>query len=333
MEFFKVYKQHLVELVHPFIVFVRDCFERFHDVVLACFPQEVPPAIKAEYERYHGPVLATPRGSGARPVASVASRQHSGGEPRPVARQTSPTNPPPQSERPPTTTTSTAPTTAASPGQGQTPVSASAQGTQGQGVAAAIAVCEGTQGEEAGSSQGKGDLASQGSFGRRPEQNKTYRKAMESFKVTLECPIIVMFLYQIFRTDMSRFMEALMPSMIRALTERAPDHVAKISLSLAGSPAAMVFGAQSSVIQECYLDFISCQIKTLTLVVYIFRNVGESKTKEDREKEQKEKARQFPMIPSSIVYLLRRCPHDAMTMRKELLIAVRHVLATVRISI
>ena len=69
-------------------------------------------------------------------------------------------------------------------------------------------------------------------------------------------------------------------------------------------------------VKQGQIDFVSCQVKSLSLLAYIL-------------KEHPETIRQHQdHIPLFVIQLLKNCPQEAAGTRKELLIAIRHILAT-----
>ena len=63
-------------------------------------------------------------------------------------------------------------------------------------------------------------------------------------------------------------------------------------------------------------DLMAAQVKTLSFLTYLLRGYGN------------EMIPYTDRIASSVVYLLKTCPRDALSTRKELLVATRHILAT-----
>ena len=119
----------------------------------------------------------------------------------------------------------------------------------------------------------------------------------ESFKVLTECPLIVMLLFQLYPRYIEKNIPALIPLMMKALTLRTPESVRKTH-------------------RTRYAEFLACQVKTLSFLTYLLRGFSSvMRTFEDS-------------IGSSVIQLLASCPPEAVTTRKELLVATRHILAT-----
>ena len=77
-----------------------------------------------------------------------------------------------------------------------------------------------------------------------------------------------------------------------------------------------LFRANQSFNKEVYVDFIAAQIKTLSFLAYIIRIYQESINVH------------APMMVKGMLGLLTFCPQEVAHLRKELLIAARHILAT-----
>lgn len=123
------------------------------------------------------------------------------------------------------------------------------------------------------------------------------RKSKESFKVVTECPLIVMFLFQLYDSHAPANVKTLLPLMVSAINLRTPPNAKREHSAL-------------------FQDFIAAQVKTLSFLTYLLRGSAEwVKPHKDS-------------IPVSVVQLLISCPHELILVRKELLVATRHILAT-----
>ena len=130
-----------------------------------------------------------------------------------------------------------------------------------------------------------------------PAQPKV-RRSTESFKVVTECPLIVMFLFQLYENYAAGNVGNLLPLMVRAISLKAPPN------------------AKQTPPSPTFVDFIAAQVKTLSFLTYLLRGTP------DYIRPHKD------TIPMSVVQLLVSCPHDSIAVRKELLVATRHILAT-----
>uniref|UniRef100_K3WPN5 Uncharacterized protein n=1 Tax=Globisporangium ultimum (strain ATCC 200006 / CBS 805.95 / DAOM BR144) TaxID=431595 RepID=K3WPN5_GLOUD len=121
--------------------------------------------------------------------------------------------------------------------------------------------------------------------------------AMESFKTISELPLIIMLLFQCYPNYIESYIPVLVPLMMSALSLRAPESVAKTHPSK-------------------YIDFLDCQVKTLSFVTYLLRGCANL-------------MRPFQdAICENTVKLLMACPKDAFVLRKDIFVAARHIIST-----
>ena len=126
---------------------------------------------------------------------------------------------------------------------------------------------------------------------------KTFLRSVQSCKVLTECPILVVLLFQLYPKFQMANVPSFMPLIVRTLGLQTPENAAK------------QYPSQ-------YVDFIAAQVKTLSFLAYLLRSVG------DHLRPYKEK------IPECVIKLLTNTPPQAAAIRKELLIATRHVLSS-----
>lgn len=121
--------------------------------------------------------------------------------------------------------------------------------------------------------------------------------SMESFKTISELPLIIMLLFQCYPNYIESYIPVLVPLMMSALSLRAPENVAKTHPSR-------------------YIDFLDCQVKTLSFVTYLLRGCANL-------------MRPFQdSICENTVKLLMACPKDAFVLRKDIFVAARHIIST-----
>ncbi|KAJ7563398.1 hypothetical protein O6H91_03G108600 [Diphasiastrum complanatum] len=117
-----------------------------------------------------------------------------------------------------------------------------------------------------------------------------------SFKVVTECPLIVMFLFNLYPRYVQTNIPVLLPLMVNAIAIPGPQQVA-VNL------------------KNHFADLKGAQVKTVSFLTYLLKSFADFiRPHEDS-------------ISKSIVNLLVTCP-DSVSIRKELLVATRHVLAT-----
>ncbi|KAA8493601.1 Transcription-associated protein 1 [Porphyridium purpureum] len=120
-------------------------------------------------------------------------------------------------------------------------------------------------------------------------------KSTCSFKVVTECPLIVMFLSQLYARTVTSSVRTLIPLMVRATELQVPAGPMRNRNTLH--------------------DLIAAQVKTVSFLSFVLKQFNDLLRPYERS------------IPQSVVQLLLSCPADAVPIRRELLIATRHILA------
>ncbi|RKP06666.1 hypothetical protein THASP1DRAFT_18177, partial [Thamnocephalis sphaerospora] len=143
---------------------------------------------------------------------------------------------------------------------------------------------------------------------------KQLARGMHSFKVLTECPIIVVLLLQPQRRSIGANIQAFVPLIMEMLSLQARPQTEAHAAAAKGD----VFVGVSPAIKNrtVYTEFIIAQVKTTSFLAYILRGYAAQ-------------LRQYQaVIPEAIIRLLRDCPPEASSTRKELLVATRHILST-----
>jgi len=130
-------------------------------------------------------------------------------------------------------------------------------------------------------------------------QSTVIPKATQSLKVLAELPIIVVLMYQLYKQSVQGRIGEFIPVVMNTIT-------------LQPSGARKVPGFN----KEVYVDFTAAQIKTLSFLAYIVRIF------------QDLVAQYSTNMVAGMLALFRYCPQEVAHLRKELLIAARHILAT-----
>ena len=121
-------------------------------------------------------------------------------------------------------------------------------------------------------------------------------RSTESFKVLTECPLIVMLLFQLYPRYIQTTIPSLIPMMVQTLALRPPRAGSRHPLACA--------------------DFMAAQVKTLSFLTYLLRAFA------DFMRPYQES------IPKCVIQLLLMCPPESASIRKDILVATRHILAT-----
>uniref|UniRef100_A0A672GM93 Transformation/transcription domain-associated protein n=1 Tax=Salarias fasciatus TaxID=181472 RepID=A0A672GM93_SALFA len=121
-----------------------------------------------------------------------------------------------------------------------------------------------------------------------------------SLKVLAELPIIVVLMYQLYKLNIHNVVSEFVPLIMN-------------TIMLQVSPAARQHKLYN---KELYADFIAAQIKTLSFLAYIIRIYQDLVGKYSQQ------------MVKGMLQLLSNCPSETAHLRKELLIAAKHILTT-----
>ncbi len=136
---------------------------------------------------------------------------------------------------------------------------------------------------------------------------------MQSFKVLAECPIIVVSLFQVHRSSVNRNVKSFVPLIKQVLMLQAkPQEQAHAEAKKQGK----VFTGVSPNIRNraAFGEFILAQVKTMSFLAYLLRVYAQQLTDF------------LPTLPDIVVRLLKDCPRERSGARKELLVAIRHII-------
>ncbi|XP_013399832.1 transformation/transcription domain-associated protein-like [Lingula anatina] len=125
-------------------------------------------------------------------------------------------------------------------------------------------------------------------------------RAVLSLKVLAELPIIVVLMYQLYKQSVHQDVAEFIPLIMNTI-------VLQPSAQHRTNPAFN---------KEVFVDFIAAQIKTLSFLAYIIRIYQEIVSSHSQQ------------LVKGMLGLLTLCPQEVAHLRKELLIAARHILAT-----
>lgn len=142
-------------------------------------------------------------------------------------------------------------------------------------------------------------------------------KAVLSLKVLQELPIIVVLMYQLYKQDVHQDVSDFIPLIVKTITLQP----------------ALEQRQLETFNKEIFVDFMGAQIKTLSFMAYIIKSylevvrklnfvLGFNKIAKFQVKTHSD------MLVEGMLGLLSLCPMEVSHLRKELLIATRHILAT-----
>lgn len=125
-------------------------------------------------------------------------------------------------------------------------------------------------------------------------------RAVLSLKVLAELPIIVVLMYQLYKQSVHDDVAEFIPLILNTITlQPLPQHRMNPAFN-----------------REVFVDFMAAQIKTLSFLAYIVKIYQETV------------GVHCSQLAQGMLGLLMLCPQEVAHLRKELLIAARHILAT-----
>ncbi|KAF2703422.1 hypothetical protein K504DRAFT_451614 [Pleomassaria siparia CBS 279.74] len=152
-----------------------------------------------------------------------------------------------------------------------------------------------------------------GDIGSDQQQTRMLLKGMQSFKVLAECPIIVVSLFQAYRNVVNKNVKLFVPLIKNVLLLQAkPQEKAHQEAEAQGK----IFTGVSKEIRNraAFGDFITAQVKTMSFLAYLLRVYAQQLNDF------------LPTLPDIVVRLLKDCPREKSGARKELLVAIRHII-------
>ncbi|GAP87643.2 putative FAT domain-containing protein [Rosellinia necatrix] len=145
------------------------------------------------------------------------------------------------------------------------------------------------------------------------QQSRPLLKGMQSFKVLSECPIIVVSVFQTYRSIIQLNVKAFVPLIKSVLCLQAK---AQEQAHNEAKAKGVVFTGVSPSIRNraAFGEFITAQVKTMSFLAYLLRQYSS------------QLADFLPTLPEIVVRLLKDCPREKSAARKELLVAIRHII-------
>lgn len=145
------------------------------------------------------------------------------------------------------------------------------------------------------------------------QQSRPLLKGMQSFKVLSECPIIVVSVFQTYRNIIQENVKSFVPLIKAVLCLQAK---AQEQAHIEAKSKGMVFTGVSPSIKNraAFGEFITAQVKTMSFLAYLLRQYSS------------QLADFLPTLPEIVVRLLKDCPREKSAARKELLVAIRHII-------
>jgi transformation/transcription domain-associated protein len=138
-------------------------------------------------------------------------------------------------------------------------------------------------------------------------------KGFQSFKVLSECPIIVVSIFQVYRNLVPKNVALFVPLIKSVLLLQAK---AQEQAHADAAKEKRIFTGVSQNIRNraAFGEFITAQVKTMSFLAYLLR-------------QHASQLQDFLLIlPEIVVRLLKDCPREKSGARKELLVAIRHII-------
>lgn len=145
------------------------------------------------------------------------------------------------------------------------------------------------------------------------QQNRPLLKGTQSFKVLAECPIIVVSIFQVYRNTVQANVRKFVPLIQNALYLQAAAQ--KQAHADAAARGTIHYGVSPAIKNRAaFGEFITAQVKIMSFLAYLLRSYSTLLTDF------------LPNLPDIVVRLLRDCPREKSGTRKELLVAIRHII-------
>jgi transformation/transcription domain-associated protein len=157
-------------------------------------------------------------------------------------------------------------------------------------------------------------------------------KAAISFRILTECPLTVFLILQLYPKYIKKNLMQLLPLMMEALGQKPPPPPPLSSMMPQQVKTSKEGDDQSGEVTESqnqhYLETIkkiyykrarellTAQVKTLTFVTFLLPRYREQMKKDEDH------------LASSVLALFQMCPRDAISTRKDLLVALKHIFVT-----
>lgn len=134
--------------------------------------------------------------------------------------------------------------------------------------------------------------------------DKILPRGRNSFKVLQELPIILVLMYQLYKQNVHETVVTFLPAILNTITLEP----------------CLEFRVMENFNKELFVDFMGAQIKTLAFLAYTIKTFsgGLMEIIESHAK----------TLVDGMFSLLRLCLKESAHLRKELLVATRHILAT-----
>ncbi|KAG8628559.1 hypothetical protein KVT40_004432 [Elsinoe batatas] len=156
-----------------------------------------------------------------------------------------------------------------------------------------------------------------GDVGSDQQQTRQLPKGMQSFKLIAECPIIVVSLFQANRNlapkNVKGFIQRIETMLLLQAKPQQRGHEEAAARGESFTRIAREIGTNPAK-RAAFGEFITAQVKTMSFLAYLMR-VYQGMMKDF-----------IPQLPEIVIRLLQDCPREKAATRKELLVAIRHII-------
>ncbi|KAK3378249.1 hypothetical protein B0H63DRAFT_242073 [Podospora didyma] len=138
-------------------------------------------------------------------------------------------------------------------------------------------------------------------------------RGMQSFKVLSECPIIVVSIFQVYRGCVAANVKLFIPLIKSVLCcqAKAQEQAHKDAAARGTIHTGVSANIKNRVV---FGEFVTAQVKVMSFLAYLLRQYSQQLT-------------DFLLsLPDIVVRLLKDCPREKSSARKELLVAIRHII-------
>ena len=138
--------------------------------------------------------------------------------------------------------------------------------------------------------------------------------AMKSFKLLQDCPAAIVFIFQTYRSLVDQAIHTFVPLVFTFLELQAGPQARKHQSMEPGKSWVGVAPEIPRNKRAAFQEFILAQTKTMSFLAYILR-VNSEALKD-----------YLTVLPTIAVRLMKDCPGEAVAMKRDLLVATRHIL-------
>ena len=149
--------------------------------------------------------------------------------------------------------------------------------------------------------------------GQQTSSGRSLPRGWHSFKVLSECPIIVVSIFQVHRQTVTSSVKLFVPVIKTVLSLQAKAQ--EQAHADAAANGTIFTGVSPNIRNKAVFgELITAQVKTMSFLAYLLRQYSQQ-------------LHDFlPTLPNIVVRLLQDCPREKSTARKELLVAIRHII-------